>query len=243
MSAPDAARIAAVVVVARGREELPRALERAAWADERVVLDPADRAAGVQLPAHVVRIVDPGALDRAVSAPWVVLLGEDEVLDDRGVRAVRGAIGHAGGEALALGVMTRTLALELASAPSILVAPRGTPIVVQRGAAVGFDGRGLRVRRIDASVVRERGHTLTTALEILDGDAATAAALADRSGRTGRGVVWRSAAAMVRVLLARSPAGPLGLGRWVLAVLDGYRVVVSQAKLWERRRDHPVEVA
>ena len=243
MTATDAARIAVVVVVARGRDELPRALERAAWADERIVLDPADRAAGVQLPMHVVRIVDPGALDRAISAPWVVLLGEDEVLDDRGVRAVRAALGHAGGEALALGVTTRTLALQVASAPTVLVAPRATPVVVQRGAAVGFDGRGLRVRRIDASVVRERGDTLTAALDILDGETATVAALADRGGSTGRGVVWRSAAAMLRVLLARSPAGPLGLGRWVLAVLDGYRVVVTQAKLWERRRDHPVELA
>ena len=33
-----------------------------------------------------------------------------------------------------------------------------------------------------------------------------------------------------------------GLTRWVVAVLEGYRVVVAYAKLWERRRDRTLEI-
>jgi len=38
--------------------------------------------------------------------------------------------------------------------------------------------------------------------------------------------------AAVPLLVARG--GPLGWGRWVAAVLAGYRAFVVQAKLWER---------
>ena len=43
-----------------------------------------------------------------------------------------------------------------------------------------------------------------------------------------------------RAVRARA-ARPIGVARWVLVVLEGYRVVVAYAKRWERRRDRVVE--
>jgi hypothetical protein len=101
------------------------------------------------------------------------------------------------------------------------------------------------VRRLDVALVRDEGATLGDAVEALGADATALAALAARVGRPVRtaAVCWAPLVAAARALLGRTQSGPLGLGRWVLAVLSGYRVVVGYASLWERRRDRVVEPA
>ncbi|MGH7893562.1 MAG: hypothetical protein ACREQL_02790, partial [Candidatus Binatia bacterium] len=155
-------RIAAVVVAARGGDDLARALARAAWADERLVLDPTQRVEPAGLPAGTRHVVDPARLAEATTAEWLVLLGENDLFDAPASAAVRDAVGGAtSGDGFALPVETRTLDLELDAGTSMMVAPRRTRVVVRRGSAIGLDAGGLRVRRLAASVVRERGASLT----------------------------------------------------------------------------------
>jgi hypothetical protein len=56
-------------------------------------------------------------------------------------------------------------------------------------------------------------------------------------------VIRQSVRAALRAMTARAARPPLGLGRWIVAVFEGYRVVVAYARLWERRRDRVAEDA
>ena len=95
---------------------------------------------------------------------------------------------------------------------------------------------------VDVEIRRSWGDTLTDAVGVLDAEATVLAALVEPVGRSRR-VVGRSGMALARALAARRvDAGP-GLGRWILAVLEAYRVIVVYAKLWERRRNRTVVLA
>jgi hypothetical protein len=239
-------RLGAVVIAARGGRHLEDALERAGWADERVVADPADVVPPASLPAGVRRVVDPAVVGQMVTADWLVLLREEDHVDPAAVAAARRALAAAADDdVFALPLRVRALTLDLAPRrPRVMIARRGTPLAIVSGLAIGFPVAGRRLRTIAATIQEERGASLSEALELLGADADVVAAVADRLGHPplGYGVGWRAAGALVRTLTARSPGARLGLGRWALAVLDAYRVVVTHAKLWERRRQHAVEL-
>jgi hypothetical protein len=236
-------RLAAVVLATRGGERLARALAQATWADERVVLDPAG-VAHASAPAVVASAAEVGT---AATADWLVLVREDEVVDAAALAGARATIAAAPpGTVFALPLVARTIGLALAPRRrSPRVAARGTPLHVASDATVAFATAGARIRPLGVTVRQDRGDSLTEALETLGADATVDAAVADQLGVSPLvvPVVWRAFGALGRTLAARAGGGRLGWGRWVLAILDAYRVLATSAKLWERRRDRVVELA
>lgn len=233
--------VAAVVLPARGGHRLAEALDAAGWADVRAVLQ-ADPLRTVDLPAGAVRVSSPRALAE-VDADWLVVLGEEERVAPDDVAVLRAAVAAAApGEVLALPIVTTALDMQVRLArPVVRIAPRGTPLRVRPGFDLEFPGAPRLQRTLDVVIVRSRGRTLTDAVELAGADAATFALLVDpKAGGRGRGILWHPLVAGLRTLTARAPGGRLGIGRWVLAVLEAYRVVVAYAMLWERRRDRPV---
>jgi hypothetical protein len=235
---PSSSRIAAVVLPARGGTHLARSLESLAWADERAVV--ALGSAALDLPAGIRTIDDPTRMQ--TTSAWVLLLTEDERLEPGGGDGLRAALATAAGDevfALACVVTALDLRVRLGGAVARL-APRGTPLVVRPGLDVEFARGSHPIRPLDVAIVRSRGTTLDDAVELLGAEATTLASLVDRSVGQGRGILWQPLVAATRTLTGRAQ-GRLGLGRFVLAVLEGYRVVVAYAKLWERRREQVVE--
>jgi hypothetical protein len=233
--------LAAVVLPARGGHRLAEALDAARWADVRAVLEVGEGGPAIPLPAGAVRVASPRLADLA--ADWLVVLGEEERVALEDVPVLRAAIAAAiPGEVLALPIVTTALDMRIRLArPVVRVARRGTPLRVRPGFDLEFPGASRRQRTLDVALVRSRGRTLTDAVELAGADAATFAVLVDsQAAGRGHGILWHPIVAALRTLTARAPAGRLGIGRWILAVLEGYRVVVAYAKLWERRRDRPV---
>jgi len=235
--------LAAIVLATRGGARLDAALARLAWADARIVLDPAGAVAEASLPAGVSRLEDASRID-AAPAGWLVLLGEDETLEAEGVARLRLALDRADGRTtFRLPVAARLFEVELEGRrPSVRVAARGVPLGLRGGLSVEFAPSGPS-GDVDARIVRCEGTSLTDAVEALSAEAGALAALVDRVGWSGRGIVWRPLVAGARILVARARSGRAGLGRWVVATIEAYRVVVAYAKLWERRRNRVLELA
>lgn len=238
MTAPAAPRLAAVVLAARGGARLAEALAALAWADRRVVLG-FDGAllAHAGLPGDVLRVTSPARLAE-VDADWLLLLGEEERVRAEDVARLRAAAAAAApGDVLALRVESGALDLRVRLGRAVgRLGPRTAHLRVQPGFDVELAGaRPPHV--LDVALVRSRGATLTDAVALVGADAALFAAIAERRRARGRGILWHPLVAGARTLAARGVGRPLGLGRWVLAVLEGYRVVVAYAKLWERRRN------
>jgi hypothetical protein len=233
------ARIAALVLPARGGVHLARALAALDWANERAVL--AVDGAVLDLPPGVASVDDPSRLPAA--SGWVLVLAEEERLEPAGGDALRTALATAApDQMLAFPCITTALGMRARLGRAVVrLAPRRTPLVVRPGLDVELARSAHPVRTLDVAIVRSRGATLTEAVEILGAEATTLASLVDQRVGRGRGILWQPLVAGARALTARAE-GRLGVGRWVLAVLESYRVVVTYAKLWERRRDRVIEV-
>jgi hypothetical protein len=227
--------VSALVLASRGGARLARALASVAWADERLVWDPARRLAPGDVPAGA--RVEHG--EPAPSGDWVLLLVEDEVVPPALAAAVGAAVGppDAG---TAFGIRRELHAL------GATLHLRGAPVrLARRDAARPTLGPGLLPRLAGPAGARR---TLAPALEVhaaaslaeivqdLDADGAALAALLDRARRRPRlgHLVGPPLAAAVPVLTGRA-AGRVGWVRWMLAVLVGYRTLLAWAKLWERR--------
>ncbi len=235
----SAARITALVVPERGGDHLARALAALDWADERAVLTV--DAPTPDLPADVVRVADPSRLD-ARADHWVLLLAEAERLEPADGAALRAACATAAGDAVfALPCILTLLDVRVRlMRPVARLAPRRAALVVRRGLELEL-GNGTRpAAQLDVAIVRMRGATLGEAMEQLGAETTTLAAIVDGRLRSGRGILWHPLVAGLRAVRARA-ARPIGVARWVLVVLEGYRVVVAYAKRWERRRDRVVE--
>jgi hypothetical protein len=233
--------LAAVVLPARGGAHLARALAALDWADARGVL--ALDGVDVAVPGGVA-VVGPHAL-ASTGAAWVLLLAEEERLDPSAPAAIRAALASAGAaDAFALPCVTTALDLRARLARRVVrLAPSRARIGMRPDLDVELAGVSVRVRELDVAIVRSRGTTLSDAVDLLAAEAGTLAALIELGVGRGRGIVWQPLVAGTRALTARAAGGPLGLGRWVLAVLEGYRVVAAHAKVWERRRARAVAVA
>lgn len=238
--------VVAVVVATRGGSRVGTALDAVSWAAERAVLDPLGRVDAASLPTGVAHHRDTVALDAIGAAPWVLLLRDDEV--------AAAGLADAVGRAIAVGE-PRSVRREL-HALGATFAMRGAPLRLARRAGSRVDvrrGTDLRIRvpragsplePLEPALVVAHADTLETALEALDADSSTAAALLDLGGRPARlrdllSAPWIAAG---RVLFARV-ARPVGIGRWIVAVLVGYGAVVAHAKLWERVRNRPLRIA
>jgi hypothetical protein len=212
-----------LVVPARGGADLEAALAAASWADAQAALD-------VRADVPVVRGPD---------TDWLVVLGEAERLTADGARAIRAAIGDATpDQVFALRMVSAMLDIRIElGRPTVRVGPRRSPVVMRAGATLELDAAGRRVRTLDVPILRSCGDTLSDAVDLAGAEATTFAALVDARVAPGRGILWHPLLAGVRALTARAGGRRLGLGRWIVAVFEGYRVVVAYAKLWERQRD------
>lgn len=238
--------VVVVVVASRGGRRLAAALEAVAWAAERVVLDPSGRVDAVALPAGVGHRDDTVALDAIGTSPWVLLLRDDEVAPP--------GLGDAVARAIVVGE-PRSVRRELHALGAVF-AVAGTPVRLARRTGSRVDvrrGTDLRVRvpigrallePLEPPLAVAHAESLEAALEALDADSTTTAALLDLDGRRARlrDLLLAPWIAAGRILVARV-AHPVGLARWIVAVLVGYGAVVAHAKLWERVRNRPLRIA
>ncbi|MCW5892595.1 MAG: hypothetical protein KIT14_18935 [bacterium] len=232
--------VCAVVLAQGDHARLARALAAVAWAAERVVLDPAERMADADLPAGVGRCVDPAAIASVARSAWVLLLCENEVPSPAFVAAVVAAVDDVP-VAWAVRRDLHGLGVQLAmrGAPVRLAPRQGVRVSLRIGLQLVLElPAPLLVQRIGAPLVVDYVPTLDEAVRTLDAESTTFAALLERIGRRPRlrGLLVNPWVAAGCVLAGRA-ATRVGLGRWILAVLLGYRVVVAHAKLWERGRD------
>ncbi len=238
--------VVAVVVASRGGGRLTTALDAVEWASERVVLDPLGRIEPAQLPSGVAHRRDTVAVDALGTAPWVLLLRDDEIAPPalRDAVAAAIAVGEPRGVRRQLHALGAVFAV--GGAPIRFAGRAGTQIDVCRGSDLALRTRGVRapLAPLEPALVVAHAESLEAALEALDADSATTAALLDLSGRTARlrDLLWAPWMAGGRVLFARVPR-PVGLARWIVAVLVGYGAVVAHAKLWERVRNRPLRIA
>jgi hypothetical protein len=229
-----------LIVPARGGSDLDAALAAAEWADVRAVL--AVTPAPPPTVPDVTTFTEPGDV-ASLGATWVLVLFEHERLVPDAVEDVRAAIAAASPETVfALPVMTSLLDMDVRLRRSLVrLAPRGTPLTIGGGLSLAFAPRGT-TRELDVTIFRARGATLDRAVALMGAEAGALAGLVDRLGGP-RGVVRESVRAALRATTARAARPPLRLGRWIVAVFEGYRVVLAYARLWERRRDRMAESA
>ncbi len=228
--------VAAVVLASRGGARLARALESVAWAGERIVLDPAGRLGAEPLPGGVRWGCDPAA----AAAPWLLLVEEHETVQPPLAAAIAGAVEAPAARAyrIAQEVIAFGTTLRLRRAPVRLALRAGARLRLRTGLTPELVLEGARAPELPARLVTAGVPTLAAAVEELDAQAATLAALLH--ARRVRPRLWHLVvpplAASGRALVARGPAGGFW-GRWTLAVLGGYRALVAYAKLWELRRE------
>jgi len=227
--------VAVLVLGVRGGARLGRALASVSWAPERIVLDVTGGIDPSTLPPGVRRVDRPLAIDSAARAAWLLLLHEDEVAPPELAAAARAAIAsgasaHRVGRAVTVG--TGTLALP--GAPVRLVRRDAARLHGRRDGSVALETGGRRAGRLPVRLVVEEAASLEEAVALLDADATAVAALLQALGVRPRlaALALAPLAGAVPVLAARGAR--LGWGRWVAAVLAGYRAFVVQAKLWER---------
>jgi hypothetical protein len=228
----------AVVVASRGGEPLAAALAAARWADACAVLR---TRADVVLPSDVM-VVDGAPGLGQVATDWVVLLGEGERLGDTQAGDLRAALARARGtEVFTVGSVTSALGLTVRlRLHTARVASPTRPVVAFTGRGLEFSRTGTRTVALGIDLVGSRGADLSETVDVAAADGAALAALVESTHGRVRGRLIQPVVAGLRALTGQSPEGRLGLGRWVLAVLEAYRVVVTQAKMWELKRDRVV---
>jgi len=232
--------VATVALASTGGARLGNTLASVAWGGERIVLDPAARLTRESLPRGV--RLHAGAAEPAelTTAPWVLLLGDDEIASP-GLAAAIGAVVAEGSARSAYRIPLLLEGFGAALRPwrsPVRLARRGDArlqtgpgLVVELGPSTGRPGR------LAAPLIVRGADRLTDAVEQIDAQATTLAALlaVHRRRPRLRDLVFGSLAAGGQVLVAR-PARLHVMARWFVAVLSGYRASVAYAKLWERSR-------
>ena len=234
-----ASGVTAIVLAARGGARLARAAASVAWADERIVWDPAARLEAAAAPSGARYATGAHAIATLGTARWILVLEEEEALD-AGAAAVIVAATAAGSTPAAYR-FARTV-----EAFGCTLRVGGAPVRLARrtDARLAF-GPGLGVRiatpgptaRLGTTIHALRAARVGDALDDLDADGAALAALLHAGGRRARrrSMVTAPLAAGARLLFARAGNG-LGWGRWIASALGGYRAMVAYAKLWEVER-------
>jgi hypothetical protein len=241
MSGVRVPQVAAVVVGAQGGARLARALAGVAWAGERIVLDPAGRLGAERLPEGVRRATGTTSLTGLTTAPWLLLLAEDEV--PRPVLAAHAAAVAADDGATAAYRLGREMHaygtyLRLSGRPVRLARRTGAELQVGASLDLALATPPGRIGQVPGALVIEQPSSIGAVVEELNADGTALAAVLHARGVRPRihRLVLAPFTVAARVLFG--PARPrIGWERWVLAVAAGYRVVVTYAKLWELRRD------
>jgi hypothetical protein len=241
MSAARVPQVAAMVMGAQGGARLGRALAGVEWAGERIVLDPAGRLEAERFPDGVRRASGATSLAELTTAPWVLLLAEDEI-------ATPAVATHVAEVVTSPGPVVAYRLRQEVHAYGARVRLRGRPVRLARRAGTELrlgPGLGLalatppgRVAQAPASLTIEGPSSIGTVAAELDAEgAALAAVLYARGVRPWvHRLLLAPLTASARIVLGHARPG-FGWERWVLAVVAGYRVVVAYAKLWELRRD------
>jgi hypothetical protein len=243
----DACTLGVVILALRGGARLAEAIEAAAWSDLRAVVALDGQRLPGDLPRDVVVLGTLRDLPR-LAVDRVLVLRESERVDGDGVAALRAAVAFAGADDVGvLPIETALLDLTIVAEGGLArLARPDVPIALRAGFAIEFERAGRTRRTIDAPVHHARGETLDQAVELAGIEGDTLASLMEATKVRGAGILWHPFVAASRVLVGHAPHGRLGLGRWLLAAIEGYAVVVAYAKRWERRRDRAaawVEVA
>ncbi len=236
------AAVLAVVVATRGGARLDAVLASLAWAGERAVLDVTGDVSPAQLPSGVRLGRDAAAVAALGTAPWLLLLGEDEEGPAREAVAPL-SIGAPAGyrPRLHLEVLGVTFVLGHAA---IRLAPRqGCRLTLDRTLGLGLAPADVPLRSLAAAVRRQAGGSVTAAVAALEPESRTLSALLAQLGAQpgAMTIALAPVAALARVLFARATSAA-GLARWVAAMFSAYRVVLAHIRLWEWRHTRPAEV-
>jgi hypothetical protein len=226
-----------VVIASLGGARLRASLDSAAWAPRRAVIDPTGGADLSALPGAAARW-RMSELAEQVEDDWVLLLAEGELVTAGLEAAIVRATATEGAHAF-------RVALECAAFGATL-RPRGAPVRLCRGLPAGMGisdhgqlslyARGRAPHLGEAVHVASAGTSLIEGVYELDRDAAAWAALAPGDAPIGTVHTLRvGTMSLLRTLLGRA-SGRLGWGRLVLAVLHGYRAVLTFGKRWEAQR-------
>jgi hypothetical protein len=237
----EALPVLAVVVATRGGSRLEPVLASVSWARERAVLDPLGELSATALPASVRLGRDAGAIAALGSAPWVLLLAEDEVAGP----AFRDAVARVAPQPPA----ARLVAFEVEMLgicfalrrPLVRLGARAhSRVALDRALELTLAGPPAPLARLDAVLRAERGATVAAAVDALVPESRVRAALLAQAGsRPGAAsLVASPLAALGRVLRAQA-SRPAGLARWIAAVFAAYRVVLGHARWWEWRHAQP----
>jgi hypothetical protein len=233
----------AVVVATRGGTRLTEALASVTWAAERAVLDPVGDVAASALPPDVRLATDVAAATGLGEAPWLLLLAEDEIATPELRTAAAAAVaGVPTAWCPVIEIETLGIRFVRRRAPVRLAPRAGARLTLDRTLELALVASA-PVRRLAAAVRAERGVSVSAAVDALAPDSrARAALLAHLGARPGvASIVGAPLLALGRVLRMHA-AAPAGLARWVAAVLAGYRVVLSHARLWEWRTTQPAPI-
>ena len=226
--------VAAMVLASHGGARLERALASVAWADERLVIDPAGRLTEEALPPGVRRARAAADAD----APWLLLLEEHEVVSPALAASVRAVATDDAPSAYRIPREAHVFdaRFHLRGAP-IRLARAGARVRLRRDLALELRPAAGRAGRLRTPVIARGAESFARAVDELDADATTLAALL-QAARV-RPTLWRLATAPTlagaRALGARGPVRRFRR-RWTLAVFAAYRVMVAYAKLWEMDR-------
>jgi len=230
--------VAAVVLAAMGGARLERSLASVAWARERIVLDPAMRVDGRELPPGVRYVARPAPLIDLGSADWLLLVLEGEVVSAPladGLAAIR--VDAAEARAFAVPVEMHAIGTRWTPRPAVRLAPRTAATLVVRDGRPELAAEGTPLPLAEASIVVEAPPSLEAAVQALDAESAAVAALLHRGGLRVkvRHLLLPPLATVARVLLARG-GSTRPWARWVAAVFAGYRTLLVPAKVWELRQ-------
>lgn len=229
--------LAAAVLASRGGPRLQAALASIAWATERLVLDPARRLPREELPDGV-RLAH--ELPESLSVDWLLLLEEHEIVPPPlAARIAEKVSAPVAFSAYRIGQEVRAFGATFH--------PRGAPVRLVRQpkarVAVGHDlsaelrGLARRAGRLPERLVVHGAESLAVAIDDLDADAATLAAVL--AGRRIEPRLWHLVfpplVAGARTFAGRTSRAGLSQ-RWTLTVLRAYRALLGYAKLWEMRQ-------
>lgn len=221
--------VAALVVAHRGGAALARTLASVAWTTRRWVVDPAGVLAAADWPPDAER------WSGEAGAEWILLLSEGETADEALRAAVLNA-GESGAPAWRIALERQAFGGALRGRHRVrLCRTERCRLRVSLGGEIEFATAERPPALAGGAIVHRLPPLPAEAVDALNAEARTLAALAAADGRRPRfGRLLASATAAAGTTLVASGSGRLGWGRWILAVLAGYRALLAEAKLWER---------
>jgi hypothetical protein len=217
-----------LVVVHRGGAVLERTLASVAWARRRYLLDPA----GVLAPGE--RPAGAEALPMSGDAGWLLLLSEGEVAGD-GLRSALERTIDDGPRAHRVSIECQAFGGVIRARPQLRLCRGACPVRASLGGGVEFDVREPAPVLPGGAITHALPALPAEAVDALNAEARTLAALAPANAqRPGFAPLLGGGLVGAAGLLFGKGRGRLGWGRWIVAVLAGYRAFLAEAKLWER---------